>query len=186
MKPKAALAIAVAGVAVVAGALSLPKQQPTELTGKAPLFSAPMADGKTTDLATLTKDGPVYLYFVKKDCPVNAKAVSLFNDIYKAYSGKANIVAIFNGDADELKAYESDHPMSIPIVMDPKQEIVSKYLVERSPWMIEVQQDGTVGKIWKGYSQQFLGEINDAVAAASKQEPAKVSFKDAPKAPRYG
>src|SRR5437868_6067985 len=107
MRAKPAIAIIVAAAAVIAGALNLPKAsqhaKKPALFAPAPTFSAKTASGKAYDLATITKNGPVYLYFIKKDCPINAVAVTFYNKIYSAYGDKAPILGILNGSPDEYK-----------------------------------------------------------------------------------
>ena len=156
--------MAVGAVLVATGYLNLPNQD-KELTGKAPAIEAKLSDGKDIKLADLTKDGPVYLYFVKKDCPVNAKAIDFYNSIYKAYSDKAPIVAVFNGTADELKEYNKTHATPYRVILDRDHKIVESYKVERSPWVIEVDRSGLVGKIWKAALRLFLVRVARVVCA---------------------
>jgi peroxiredoxin len=195
MRAKPAIALALGAVAVVAGALNLPKtavayvpaaQAPKMLFGKAPDFSAKTADGKSYDLASLTKSGPVYLYFIKKDCPINAMANQFYNKIYAAYGDKAPLLGIINGNAGEYKVYNGDHKMPYPVVLDPDLKVTGSYSVERSPWVIEVTADGKIGRTWKGYDQEYLQQINKAVAEAAKVPVAKIDFTEAPTDPRYG
>ena len=197
MNRKGWIAFGVVAVLATIGALKLPDPQPApgipepeqgqkELQGRAPSISAKTSDGKDVDLASLIKDGSVYLYFIKKDCPINARAIGFYNDISKAYKDKTRIVGVFNGTADELKEYNKDHATPYKVVLDPQHNIIEKYKVDRSPWVIEVDQSGLVGRVWKGYSQGFLQELNEAVASASKLEKAKVDLSKAPKDPAYG
>jgi peroxiredoxin len=187
VKGKLIVGLAIVTCAVTAGALGQHQTQgSTRLLGKAPFFSAPGADGKTYDIKTLTKNGPVYLLFIKKDCPVTAEAIGYYMDIYKAYGKKAPMVGILNGEASEYKDYIKDHKLPFPTVLDPKQSLITSYKVENSPWMVEVSADGTVGRIWQGYSQDYLNEINKAVAEGAGVPAAKIIFKDAPKEPTYG
>src|SRR4051812_43096743 len=72
---------------------------------KAPDFNAKGSDGKDYSLKSLTEKGPVFLYFVKKDCGSNPIAVKLFNRVFKAYEGKARLVAVVNADSDGFKEF---------------------------------------------------------------------------------
>jgi peroxiredoxin len=190
MSAKAIFALTVAAVAVTAGALNLPQPQKGKGSAddldKAPAFTAVGADGKSYTLAALTKKGPVFLFFIKKDCPVTAGAMGFYKSLYNAYGGKASIVGILNGDAAEYKAYNSEHKLPFLTVLDPAHKIVEAYRVEHSPWLVAVRADGTVGATWKGYSQPFLQEMNKAAAKAAGKEVAKVDFSRAPKDTRYG
>lgn len=192
MRPKIVVALIVGSVAVAAGALNLPKapvaatQKPHLLVGKAPDFAANSPDGKTYNLTDLIKNGSEYLYFIKKDCPINAQAVGFYANLFSAYGPKTPMLAVFNGSADEYKIYKKAHPMPFPVVLDADQKIISDYAAERSPWVVEVTGDQMVGHIWKGYSQDYLQQINQALAAALKAPTAKLDFSSAPKEPRYG
>ena len=190
MKARLAIATLLAAAAVAAGALNLPKapdqQRDFGLVGKAPDFSAKSPDGKTYSLDGVTKGGAAYLYFIKKDCPINARAVTFYNQLYKAYGPSTPILGVFNGTADEYNAYQKAHAMPFPVVLDPDQKIISDYKAERSPWVVEVKGDQLVGRIWKGYDQEFLGQISQALADATKAPLAKIDFSSAPTDPRYG
>ncbi len=156
------------------------------LIGKAPAFSAKSPDGKTYDLGGLTKNSAGYLYFVKKDCPINAQAVTFYNQLYTKYGAKTPMLGVFNGSADEYKIYQKDHHMPFPVVLDPNQKIIAAYGAERSPWVVEVSQTQIVGRTWKGYDQVYLQQINKALAEAVKSPVAKMDFSAAPAEPRYG
>jgi len=183
MKPRtiACACALIAGLAVAA-------QHPSsgQLFSKAPNFKAATADGKTYELANLNKSGAVYLLFIKEDCPITAEAIGLYNNLYKAYGSKAPVIGILSGDADQFKAYNAKHHLPFPTVLDPKLDIVKSYKVENSPWMIEVRPDGTIGRSWQGYSQDYLQQMNAAVAKSAGVPIAKVNFSDAPKDPAYG
>jgi len=163
-----------------------PAQQGRQLIGKAPKFSAKTIDEKSYDLAGLTKDGTAYLFFIKKDCPITAGAMQFYTAIGKAYGAKAHLLGVFSGNADEYKAYNKEHKLTFPTVLDPDMKMISSYKVETSPWVIEVKADGTVGRTWRGYSQEFLQQINKGLADSAKVAVAKVDFSDAPTDARYG
>jgi peroxiredoxin len=189
---KVLIAVLIGSTAVVAGALNLPRgvtaapQGAKMLMGKAPAFSAKGPDGKTHDLAGLIKDSAGYLYFIKKDCPINAQAVTFYNQLYTKYGAKTPLLGVFNGSGDEYKIYQKDHHMPFPVVLDPDQKIVSAYSAERSPWVVEVTQTQIVGRVWKGYDQEYLQQINQSLADAVSAPVAKMDFSAAPKEPRYG
>jgi peroxiredoxin len=162
------------------------KQGQIQLFAKAPNFSAKGADGKTYQLSDLTKSGPVYLLFIKKDCPITADAIGLYNDLYKAYGTKAPIYGILSGDANDFTDYNKEHHLPFTTLLDPKLDLIHAFKVETSPWMIEIRADRTIGRTWQGYSQDYLQQMNKAVATAAGATLAKVNFSSAPKDPAYG
>lgn len=188
MAPKALIAAGAAAIFVVLGAVNLPKDLDSSqgLSGKAPAFTGKTADGKTVSLSSQLKSGPFYMYFMKKDCPINAKAIAFYAKMGKGYGDKAPILGVFNGDASELKTYQARHSTPFTIVLDPDQKIISAYKVDRSPWVVEVKGTGTVGRIWEGYSKDYLSELNASVASAMQVPMLKLDFSAAPGEPAYG
>jgi peroxiredoxin len=179
--------VTLASALLAAGAFATPAlTSQSQLIGKAPQFSATTADGKTYDLKSITKNGPVYLFFIKKDCPVTAGAMSFYTAIGKAYGAKTPILGIFSGDAKEYKAYDAEHKLPFPTVLDPSLSMIAAYKVQTSPWVVEVKADGNVARTWRGYSQTYLQQINKAAAAGAGMPVAKIDFTDAPTDARYG
>lgn len=186
MRARIGIGILLAAIASSALVQSASRQIQPQLFGKAPNFSASTADGKTYDLKSLNKSGPVYLVFIKHNCPITADAMHYYTTLYSAYDGKAPLLGIINGDADQFKSYNADHKLPFPTVLDPKQNLVATYKVQSSPTIIEVKADGTIGRTWKGYSQKYLQQIDAALAMANHAPIAKIDFSDAPKDASFG
>ena len=147
---------------------------------KAPAFTAMTAAGKSVSLKSLTASKSVVLYFIKKDCPVNAEAEKFFNRIYAA-TEKGNIVGVFNGDKSEFDSWQARFKAPFPVILDPKSEIIHSFGAARSPWVVQVGTDGRTGKEWHGYSQAIVKEVATVIKAG-----AKVDATGAPTDPTYG
>jgi peroxiredoxin len=148
----------------------------------APAISAQGTDGKTHTLQSLTKDGPIVLYFIKIACPVNHQAAPHFKAIHDAYKGKARIVGVINGSVDDGKKWASQYNTNFLILSDPNKKIIGDYKAVHSPWAIHVE-GGKIAKVWNGGTAAQLTEINRAMAGVAKQTPANLDWRGAPSRP---
>jgi peroxiredoxin len=164
-----------------------PAPAPTTPSGPAAYaFTAQGSDGATHTLASLTKDGPVLLYFIKHDCPINNRAIKYYNRIGAAYPGTARVVGVINGDKALYEKWAATGQPTYPVLFDPEQDITDGFRVKKSPWVVMVNMDGTVGREWNGYSVGQLGEINTATAGAAGVPAATVDLGGAPEKPTAG
>lgn len=147
---------------------------------KAPAFSASGTDGKLHTLASLTKEGPAFLYFIKEGCPVNHRAAPFLTKLRAQYGEEANIVGVYNGSAEEAKAWGKRYGAKYLILADPNLKIINGYGVPYSPFMITVEKDGKVGKVLEGLSPKELGSVNTLLAKSVGKTAAAISFEGAP------
>jgi peroxiredoxin len=157
-----------------------------QVGAKAPAFSATASDGKTHTLQSLNAKGPVFLYFIKDGCPVNNQAIKYYNRVGEAYKGKATFVGVFDGNEAAFKRFAAEYKPTYPVLFDANKSIIRSYNAERSPWVVEVNAQSTVAKIWRGYSEKDLKELNASLAGAAKTSAQKVDFAGAPGSTRYG
>ena len=146
----------------------------------APDFKATSQDGKSHNLASLTKDGDLVLYFIKEGCPVNHRAAPFFKKIDDAYKGKANIVGVINGSVSDAKAWAKDYGTNFPILSDATMKIIRSYGVVSSPWAIVIGKDGKVKKVLPGGASGNLSEINAIAAKNAGAKVASLSFDGSP------
>ncbi len=176
------LSKALVGVAVVALASVLPAFGREELKSGAvaPAFSAAGSDGKTHTLASLTKDGPVHLYFIKIGCPVNHRAAPFVNKLDKAYGNKSRVVGVINGSAADAKAWAKEYGTKFPILADPDLKIIHAYHADHSPWVVSVGKDKKVTKAISESSSVNLKGLNERVAKGLNAKLVAISFDGAP------
>lgn len=153
---------------------------------QAPDFALSNLKGETVQLASLSKDKPVFLYFIKVGCPVNEPAVKHYNDVAKAYGDKANVVGIINVGAEEAERWASRKGVTFTLLADPDLKATKGFGIERSPAVVEIIQGHKLGQVWRGVSVDALSQLNQKVAAAAGEEVAKVSFEGAPTRMRVG
>lgn len=154
-------------------------QQDKPLT-KAPEFSAKGSDGKTHTLASLTKDKPAVLYFIKDGCPVNSRALKYFDRVAKAYKGKVNFVGIINLDEQAFKTFKDEVKPSYTVLFDPQKKIIRSYKAERSPWAHVVAKDQQITFTKKGFSSPGLNDLSSAMAKAAATKVVQVDTTGAP------
>lgn len=147
---------------------------------KAPAFSAGGTDGKTHTLASLTKEGPVFLYFIKEGCPVNHRAAPFITKMFGSYGEKANVVGVYNGDLDAAKSWQKRYGAKYPLISDPRLSIIRSYGVPYSPFMIAVEKNGKVSKILEGLSPKELDSANKLIAGSLEKKAIAMSFEGAP------
>ncbi len=186
MKPKNVLVASAACAALVMASVLSTGQAMLKPGSQAGEFSAKGTDGKTHTLKSVTATGPVFFYFIKEDCPINADAVKYYTRLSAAYKDKAQLVGVFNGDEKQFANWQKRYKVPFTVLLDPDMKIIKGYKAQASPWVMEVDSKGKVAKVWPGYSAPMLNELSASMAGASKQSVAKVDFAGAPADTRYG
>ncbi|MCX7799707.1 MAG: peroxiredoxin family protein [Fimbriimonadales bacterium] len=150
-------------------------------------FTAATSAGRTVSLDGLLQKGPVVLYFIKADCPVNADAVAHYSKIAARYGdGKGTFLGVINGDERIYRQWQREFQAPFEVAYDPDMKIISSYGAQRSPWIVALDASGKVALTQAGFSQKELADLNRHVAQAFGKPFAEISFPGAPSAPRYG
>ena len=189
MKNKLALIFpaAVALVGLCFAQTSQVKVAEAEWIGKeAPAFEAKDQTGKAHSLKSLTEKGPVFLVFWKTRCPHNKAASTVINNIAKAYDGKANIVGVLNNNEDASVKWREQFSVPYAFLADPEESIIGSYKLKKSIVTLMVDKDGKVSKVFPGYGEQEMAQLNQAVAESLKVETKEVDLSMAPKNLTYG
>lgn len=153
---------------------------------KAPEFSLQGSDGKTHTLGSLLSDGDVVFYFMASTCPSNAVAVKYYNRIAEAYLGKARIVGVFDGNLAEFADWQKKFNSPFLMLFDYKLKTIQAFKAGRSPWIIHVKKNGTIGKVWKGYCKSMFEELNQLMAKIAGVPAKKIDLSGAPVHVAYG
>ncbi len=147
---------------------------------KAPGFSAQGTDGKTHTLASLSKEAPVFLYFIKEGCPVNHRAAPHVTAMDGKYEGKPNIVGVYNGSLEAAKSWQKRYGSKYLILADPDLKIINGYGVPYSPFVMTVGDDGKIGTVLEGLSPKELTKMNAGLAKALNRTAIAMEFPGAP------
>jgi peroxiredoxin len=172
-------ALAVASVSICLTAC-VEMEEAQKIGSAAPAFSAKGTDGKTHTLASLSKRGPVVLYFIKDGCPVNHRAAPFLTKLTNAYGANANVVGVFNGDTGGAKNWAKQYGAKYLILADKDYKIIRSYKAVYSPWLIHVGKDGKIAKVYEGASPANLAKVNEVVASAAGAKLASIDFSGAP------
>lgn len=141
----------------------------------APTFKLTDTEGKTHDLAELTKSGKiVVLEWFNPDCPFVKKhheANTTFADLYKNYKDKGVVfLAINSGASGEQGAgkernqkAKTDYKIEYPILLDENSEVGHLYGAKVTPHMFVINKEGILvyaGGIDDDASQSKVGKTN--------------------------
>lgn len=143
-------------------------------------------DGETHTLADLLDDGPVYLYFIKKDCPTNDKALPWYEKVFEGHDRPAAFVGVINGDRGVYDAWNERYDAQYLVLLDPDKEWIGHFKAERSPWVVEVLESGDVGRVWKGYSASAIAELDAALAKTEGVLPLELDVSSLPEKNQFG
>lgn len=179
MKLIQASGVALGCLLLGATALAFKGRAEVKVGSKAMAFSAKGTDGKTHTLDSLSKKGPVFLYFIKEGCPVNHRAAPHFAKLYDAYKGKANFVGVYNGSVEDAKTWQKNYKAKFTILSDADLKIIRGYGAIYSPWSVMVEK-GKVSKIMEGGSPKELKQVNELMAKSTKQKLVAMTFDGAP------
>lgn len=127
----------------------------------APIISLP--DGRTGKLVSLPSPKPSVIYFIKDGCPCSVDFEPLIQKLAKRWGEKVSVIGVLNGDKklyeNWMKVGRSPHP----VLLDPGLKAIKAFRAERSVYTALLTADGTVVKLWPGYSKAMLTELNAEV-----------------------
>lgn len=152
----------------------------------APNLVRKTTEGDTIDLSKLSKNGPVYLVFIKDNCPCSVIAQPYFQRLYDAFGGKATFVGITDADLSQAKDWKSHFQMTFPLISDPKLDLMKAYHATNSAFSELIGQDGRVVHQWPGYNRQILGNIEEAIANAAHLPDPNMDVSDVSTKPSAG
>ncbi len=132
----------------------------------APTFSTKDAAGQPLQLAQALAHGPVFLYFIKDGCPCSIDAQPLFNHLRDKFKGKVSFVGVIDVDSAAAKKWAGKNAMTDPLLADAKRDVIHAYKATNSAFSALVLQDGTIEKMWPGYSKEYLLDMNSRLADA--------------------
>jgi peroxiredoxin len=156
-----------------------------EATGKmtkqvAPSFRVEATDGQTYRLEDVTSEMPLVLIFIKDGCPCSAAAQPFFDRLSAAYIDDVRFLGVIDADVSRAKEWAKENRVPFPILADPESRIVHNYKAESSAYVALVSKEGTIEKLWPGYSAQMLNDASERLARLSGSEPRPVDTTDAP------
>lgn len=152
----------------------------------APGFSAQSTEGVRIDLAGLIASGPVYLVFIKDNCPCSILAQPFFQRLYDAFGGKVAFIGITDGTLDQGKEWKAHFQMTFPLVSDPDKKLMHLFHAKGSAYSELIDTGGKIVKLWPGYNQSTLTNIDATIAKTADLPVPDLRVDDAPTKPTSG
>ncbi len=134
-------------------------------------FTLKDASGKEFNLGGLTASGPVVLIAVLDGCPCTTDSQPLFNTLAKRYDGKATFAALFTQGKARVPKWSENLSVKIPVLLDDDSKVCQAYGLENSVYTVLIRPDQTIEKIWPGYSQKMLTELDEKLAELTGTKP---------------
>ena len=157
------------GAACLACSVAMTQDKPYLPVGSpAPEISGTGTDGKDYSLKSLTSNKkPLFVVFWKEQCPHNPRASALFNNLNKAYEGKAKLIGVVTASADGAKKWVERFQLNFPLLADANRAIVGSYKLGFSITSFQIGADGKVVNVFEGYGADELKSLNKAMADAA-------------------
>jgi peroxiredoxin len=124
-------------LALVASAFAVNAAEPPKVGDAAPDFTLNTLDGKTVKLSQETAKRPVVLVVLRGwpgyQCPICTRQVQEFTQQADALAGKAQVLMVYPGPADDLKAHAQEFlkdkqwPEKFLFVTDPDYTFTQSY-----------------------------------------------------------
>jgi peroxiredoxin len=144
---------------------------------KAPDFALTATDGSTYRLSDLVKNGPVVLFFYKRECPVCQMAAPFMQKFEDAYGGSGfSILGIAQNEKEETIAFAREHGITFPVLLDSNGYKVSKaYGLTAVPTTFLVDSSGTIRHTVVSWSRPGLNAVSEAVAQLTQKPVVPIS-----------
>ena len=152
----------------------------------APEISAQADDGTVYSLADMTNGKPAVVIFIKDKCPCSAAADPYFTQLHLAYKDQVNFFGVIDGGAETAKGWKDLHKTPYPILLDPDLIMVKDYQVSNSAYVALINSNGQIERLWPGYSESMLKEMNRQIASLGGVAAPDLRFTDAPEEPFSG
>ena len=133
---------------------------------RAPAIKKNDATNNPFDLSSRLVRGPAFVYFIKEDCPCSVDAQPLFNHLRQKFGEKVSFVGVIDVDRVAARKWAERNSMKDVLIPDSKLEIIKGYKASNSTFSALVLPDGTIEKMWPGYSRDYLLEMNKLISQA--------------------
>jgi peroxiredoxin len=146
----------------------------------APPFHTRATDGTTYDLADLTREAPLVLLFIKDGCPCSVDAQRFFNRLHAAYGHEIRFLGAIDADDTRARAWGRENRTTFPLLVDPESSIAHAYGAESSAYAAIITKEGTIDRLYPGYSVAMLAELNERLARLAGVPPWPIDASGAP------
>lgn len=133
----------------------------------APDFELKDLAGRPYRLSDFHKSQPVVLVTTLTDCPCSMESQVVWNRLQKHYQGKVQFFGLVPDSLEEVKTYREGMEVPYPLLLASDKDLYAKYGVPNSVYVILISQDGKIYKMWPGYNQEMVKELDSLLAGLS-------------------
>lgn len=153
----------------------------TGLVGKAaPMFVLPDQKSQDVSLEKMLAKSEVFLVATKDGCPCSIESQPFFNAIAEAYPDGVQFVGLLDAARPVSTLYAGSMSLPYPLAADADKANLKAIGAPQSAYVFHIGQDGVIKRVWPGYSQDMLAELNEAAAQSAGAEPKQLDFDMAP------
>jgi len=157
------------------------RRDSTGLVGReAPRFVLPDQKSQEVSLDKMLAESEIFLVATKDGCPCSIESQPFFNAIAEAYADGVQFVGLLDAARPVSTLYAGSMSLPYSLAADPEKEAIKAIGAPQSAYVFHIGQDGVIKKVWPGYSQAMLAELNEAAAKAAGAEPKPLDFDGAP------
>ncbi|RYG78100.1 redoxin domain-containing protein [bacterium] len=146
----------------------------------APVLALTTYDGHSVTLGG-PSERPRFVYFVKEGCPCSFDAEPLFRDLYRHLDKKVDFIAVTDAEPKAARKWATEMSVAWPLVSDHKAHAMREYGAVSSVYGALLDREGRIVKMWPGYSQGFLQEMNRLMSETAGIPETPFDTKYAPK-----
>jgi peroxiredoxin len=147
----------------------------------APDFTATDTGGQVQTLDDLTKNGPLFMYFVLDGCPCSIEAEPHYEHLSEQFHGSVKFLVISSAKESDARKWKSEFGVPYPVVSQSNLELMHLYGVTNSVYCLLIGRDKKIVKMWPGYSASMLDEANAILAKTTGEKLQPFDVKLAPK-----
>lgn len=146
----------------------------------APDFELPTGDDKNFHLLQELQSKPVLVIMTKDGCPCSIESQPFFSALAAHYADKLTTVGVIDGDKTVANKYRNSFKPPYQMAYSEDTKFFQDYKSKQSVYTYLINPDGTLNKVWPGYSKASLVELNDKLAELTGLPPATLDLQMAP------
>lgn len=140
---------------------------PVAAGAKAPAFRLTGLDGSSRSLEDILANGPALLAFFKISCPVCQLTAPYLGRL--AVNKGVQVIGISQDDANSTRGFMQRFGVTFPTLLDLSSEdypASNAYGIASVPTLFLLEQDGTISRMFAGFSKRDFEEIGARVGVS--------------------
>lgn len=124
-------------------------------------FQLPTTSGKDFHLLDQLQKKPVLIVMTKDGCPCSIEAQPFYTALATNYADRLTTIGVIDADKVGALKYKEGLRPGYEIAYTTTTDLFEKYKSKQSVYTYLINQDGTLRKVFPGYSRASLVELND-------------------------